>query len=443
MRSYLILGMCTLFLVQYFVQLEWLQFVVVLLSLTAFLVSAVYADRIPRLLGILMMSIGIIVELNKEKGLGGISEGIFLILPLLSLITLAPLLSIPLRIGGYFGSVSHLLHNLLNKPKKLYAGITGTLFLLSPILNLGTIKIINEFLEDLKLPSAMSAKSYVVGFSTAMIWSPYFASVSLVLHYLNVPFKEYLLYGLGLSLLSLLIGNLLFAFWEKRHPLARESSTIVPIEKAERNQLFKLVLFVIVLIGTCLLIESITNWSMIVIVCLLSIIVPLLFAVASSNWKKVIPSLIDFRDRSVPMMNNEIVLFMSAGMLAFALKGTGVMNGVSSILNVLANQSFFLFALAVLIFGFCLTYMGIHQIAVVGALAMQLNPAELGISNLALALVLLLTWTISTALSPFSGLNLLVSRFAHVSGTQVGLRINGIHLLAFAFLGIAIISFIG
>ncbi|HVH96790.1 MAG TPA: hypothetical protein VM682_07600, partial [Bacillus sp. (in: firmicutes)] len=60
-----------------------------------------------------------------------------------------------------------------------------------------------------------------------------------------------------------------------------------------------------------------------------------------------------------------------------------------------------------------------------------------------LALVLLLTWTISTALSPFSGLNLLVSRFAHVSGTQVGLRINGIHLLAFAFLGIAIISFIG
>ena len=84
---------------------------------------------------------------------------------------------------------------------------------------------------------------------------------------------------------------------------------------------------------------------MIVIVCLLSIIVPFLFAVTSSNWKKVIPSLIDFRDRSVPMMNNEIVLFMSAGMLAFALKGTSVMNGVSYILNVLANQSFFLFAL--------------------------------------------------------------------------------------------------
>lgn len=442
MRSYLVLGMCTLFLIQYFVQLDWLQYVVVLISLMAFLVSAVHADRIPRLLGILMMSIGIIIELNKGGGFGGISEGIFLILPLLSLITLAPLLSIPLKHGGYFGAVSHLLHHLLNQPKKLYAGITGTLFLLSPILNLGSIRIINDFLEDLKLPSAMSAKSYVVGFSTAMIWSPYFASVSLVLHYLNVPFKEYLIYGLGLSILSLLIGNLLFAFWEKRHPLERESLMVVPLEKSERNQLVKLVLFVFILIGTCLVIESMTNWSMIVIVCLLSIIVPLLFAVISSNWKKVTPSLIDFRDRAVPMMNNEIVLFMSAGMLAFALKGTSVMNGVSVFLNVLADQSFFLFAFAVLIIGFFLTYMGIHQIAVVGALAMQLDPSELGISSLALAMILLLTWTISTALSPFSGLNLLVSRFSKVSGAQVGLRINGLHILVVAFLGIAIISFI-
>ena len=47
------------------------------LSLTAFLVSASYADRVPRLLGILMMGVGIIIELNKGKGLGGISEGIF------------------------------------------------------------------------------------------------------------------------------------------------------------------------------------------------------------------------------------------------------------------------------------------------------------------------------------------------------------------------------
>lgn len=442
MRSYLILGMCTLFLIQYFADQTWLQYVVVSLSLLAFIGSAGKADRFPRILGLVMMGAGIIIEWNKGTGFAGISEGIFLILPLLSLITLAPLLAIPLRLGGYFESVSHLLHNLLHHPQKLYAGITGTLFIVSPILNLGSVRIINEFLEDLKLPSVMSAKSYIVGFSTALMWSPYFASVSLILHYLNVPFKEYVIYGIGISILSLVIGNLSFAIWEKRNPIKRDTSSLAKISKTQRRKLFELVLFVVLLMASCLLIESVTKWSMIVIVCLLSIFVPLLITAVTNDWQQAKPLWQDFRDRAVPMMNNEITLFMSAGMLAFALKGTSVMNGVSQLLKVLADQSFFLFAFAILVIVFCLTYIGIHQIAVVGALAMQLNPAELGISSIALAFILLLTWYISTALSPFSGLNLMVSRFSRLSGVQVGLRINGPYILTVAFIAIAIISFL-
>jgi C4-dicarboxylate transporter len=182
---------------------------------------------------------------------------------------------------------------------------------------------------------------------------------------------------------------------------------------------------------------------MIVIVCLVSIIIPLLFMVLSRDKKRFITPLVDFRDRTVPMMNNEIMLFMSAGMLAFALKGTSAANGISSFLTGLAHQSFLLFALAVMAIVLSITYIGIHQIAAVGALAMQLNPAELGMSNLGLAMLLLLTWSISTALSPYSGLNLMVSRIAGISGVQVGLRSNGLHLTLVALIGIAIISFIG
>jgi hypothetical protein len=442
MRSYLILGMCFLFLIQYFVGSHWLQYIVVCISLLAFVASSLKADRFPRIIGMIMMCGGISIEWSKGTGVGGISEGIFLILPLLCLITLVPLLSIPLRLGGFFESVSLMLRHLLHKPNRLYAGITGTLFIISPILNLGSVKIINEFLEELKLPSAMSAKSYVVGFSTAMLWSPYFASVTLVLHYLGVSYSDYFLYGMVLSLLSLLIGNILFAFWEKRHPLEVEHTNSVSFNKKHRNQLIKLVLFVIILLSSCLLVEYFTHWSMIVIVCLISVLFPLLFGILSWSWEKLLPALMDFRDRSVPSMNNEIMLFMSAGMLAFALKGTSVMSGVSSFLASLANVSFILFAIAVLCFVCCITYMGIHQIAAVGVLAMQLDPVQLGISNLSLALILMLTWTITTALSPFSGLNLLVSRFAHVSGRQLGFRINGFHLLIVAFIGITIISFV-
>lgn len=442
MRSYLILGMCSLFLIHYFVQLYWLQNAVVILSLLAFIGSVAKADRLPRILGLLMMGIGVILEFHKGTGIEGTGKGILTILPLICLITLAPLLSIPLKLGGYFEAISLLLHNLLQRPKKLYAGITGTLYLLSPILNLGSIRILNDFLEDLKLPSAMSAKSYLVGFSTSILWSPYFASVSLVLFYLKVSFKEYIVYGFGLSLLSLLVGNVLFAIWERRNPIENDSFKKVSFQRIHRNQLLKLASLVVVLLCVSLLIETITHWSMIVIVCLISILVPLLFALVSNNWRNMHQPMVDFRDRTVPLMNNEVTLFMSAGLLGYALQGTTFANGVSSFLTILAHQSVLLFALAVMAIVVSITYIGIHQIAVVGALAMQLNAQELGISNIALALLLLLSWSTSTALSPFSGLNLMVSRFAGISGVQVGLRSNGLHLMIIALIGITVISII-
>lgn len=443
MRSYLILGMCGLFLIQYFVHYHWLQHLVVAMSLLAFTVSALKANSFPRWLGILMMGTGVILEFNKGTGLEGISQGVLMILPLICLVTLAPLLSLPLRLGGYFEAVACLLRNLLHQPKKLYAGITSTLFLLSPILSLGSVRIVNEFLGDLKLPSAMSAKSYPVGFSTSVMWSPYFASVSLVLYYLEIPFKEYIVYGMGLSLLSLLVGNLLFSIWERQHPLARESVTDVPLDKTHRNQLIKLALFVVFLMTACLIVENVTHWSMVVIVCLVSILIPLLYGALTNEWRRLVVQGVDFKDRTVPMMNNEIVLFMSAGLLGYATQGTSFAKGISLFLTGLADQSFLLFAIAVMAIVLGVTYAGIHQIAAVGALAMQLNAQDLGISNLALAMLLLLAWSASTTLSPFSGLNLMVSRFTGISGVEIGLRANGLHVSIVAIIGILVISVIG
>ena len=434
--------MCLLYLIHYFVQIQWIEYLVVFMALLAFMSSAIFADRFPRFLGIIMMTIGIVIVWVKGDLINGMSEGIYLILPLVSLITLAPLLSIPLRVGGFFESISHLLHNLLHQPKKLYAGITGTLFFLSPILNLGSVRIINEFLEELKLPSYMTAKSYVVGFATAAMWSPYFASVSLMTHYMDIPYQEFIVYGIALSILSLLIGNILFALWEKKHPIENNTVPSLPLVKADRYQIMKLVFFVIILMAVCLLVESLTNWSMIVIVCLMTIIVPLLYGTKWSNWKKMMPLLKDFRDRNVPLMSNEIVLFMSAGMLGYALKGTSIMNGLSTFLSDIANQSFFLFAMVLMAIVLFLTYIGIHQIAVVGAIAMQFSVVELGVSNLAVALVLILAWSISMSLSPFSGLNLMVSRFSKLSGRKVGFRANGLHLLIVTFISIAFISLV-
>ncbi|WP_217223562.1 TRAP transporter large permease subunit [Desertibacillus haloalkaliphilus] len=442
MRSYLILLMCFVFLVQYFLNLLWLHYIVVLLALLAFIASAKNASGFPRVIGLIMMTTGVMLEFNKGSAIEGVSQGIVLILPLLCLITLAPLLSLPLKLGGYFDAVEALLRNLLHRPRRLFAGITSSLFILSPILSLGSVRIISDFLSELKLPSYMSAKSYLIGFSTAIMWSPYFASVSLVLYYLNMPVGNYIVYGIGLSFLSLLIGNFLFAMWERKNPLNQQSHRKTPMEIGYRNQLIRLALFILLLLSISLTIEYVTQWSMIVIVCLLSVTVPVLWGALTNNWKKLIQEVKAYCDKSIPMMSNEIMLFTSAGLFAHAVQGTSFAFLVSNFLTSTANISFLLFALAVMFIVLILTYIGLHQIAVIAALAMQLDAQELGISTLSLAMLLLLAWSISTALSPFSGLNLMVSRIVGVSGVQVGLRANGLHLSILAIIGIGLIMII-
>jgi hypothetical protein len=451
LRSGLILSMCIAFLAMYFIQANWLQIIVSVLALASFLAGAASAGKLPRILGLLMMSMGIAIEWMKGTGLSGISQGLFLILPLLCLIVLAPLLSIPLKLGGYFASVSKLLILSRRRPRRLYAGITGTLFVISPILNLGAVRIIHEFLNELKLPPYFTARSYVTGFACAAFWSPYFASVSLNLFYLQVPYQTYAGYGFGLACLSLLLSISLFRLQERRRPAAamETASALAAPERPDappslsshdRKQLVKLLLFVLFVIAVCLVIETITRWSMLIIVSLVSAAVPLLFAAVLGDLTRMRPLLKDFAARSVPMLSNEIVLFMSAGMLAYALQGTPVMNLLSVYLADLADRSFLLFALAVIAIVLSLSFVGIHQIATIGALAMQFSTVDLGISRLAVAMLLILSWTVSFSLSPFSGLNLMVSRFTQLPGRQVGLAANGLHMLLLSLISIAVIA---
>ncbi|MGD6846919.1 TRAP transporter large permease subunit [Rossellomorea aquimaris] len=442
MRSYLILSMCVLFLIYYFIQNVWIGYFVVLLAITSFIGSALNAKGFPRIIGILMMGTGIILEIYKGTGAEGISQGILMILPLLCLVTLAPLLSIPLKLGGYFESIDTLLRNLLHHPRQLFAGITTSLFILSPILSLGSVRILSEFLSDLKLPTAMSAKSYLIGFSTAIMWSPYFASVSLVLYYLDMEVGKYIVYGIGLSFLSLIIGNGLFALWERRNPLERTHTPEVPLKKESQKQLILLGMFVTLLLCSSLTIEYLTKWSMIIIVCMISILLPIAWGLITKGWHRLIPLLKNYRDHSVPMMSNEIMLFTSAGLFAHAVQGTTFANIVSDFLTGLAKDSILLFAVAVIVIVVVVTYLGLHQIAVIAALAMQLKAEELGISNLSLAMLLLLSWSISSASSPFSGLNLMVSKIVGISGFETGIRANGLHLAILTVIGLGIIMII-
>lgn len=445
LRSYLILGMCALFLVNYFLSIRWMESVVVAFVFAAFFGSVTKADAVPRWFGISMLGIGLYLEIDKGGGAVGIQEGILMNLPLLTLVILVPLLAVPLKLGGNFDAIEGFLQRFKHQPRKLFLGITSVLFLLGPILNLGSIRIVDELIKGLKLPPPMLAKSYAVGFSTTMFWSPYYASVALVLYYMKIPAVEYMAYGIGLGLLFLLIGNLLFAAGAGRHPsepggAGQNASAELALSTEHRRKLYQLGFIITCLMSVTLLLEAFTEWSMLAIVSLLAIAFPLVWGIATNGFARMKPHLIDFRDCSVPLMNNEIVLFTSAGFLGHAMQGTSFGNGIRWFLISLSDQSFMLFAVVVVAVVAVVTFIGVHPMVVVTALLSQMNAQELGTTNHVLAILLILAWSVSAVISPVNPMNLLISRLSGLSGLQTGLRYNGLHVLCVAVLGLFLIT---
>jgi len=72
------------------------------MAIVVFIVSVFVSTGLPRIIGMTMMGTGMSLELIKGAGFEGLSEGVLFILSLICLVTLAPLFSRPLKLGGYF-----------------------------------------------------------------------------------------------------------------------------------------------------------------------------------------------------------------------------------------------------------------------------------------------------------------------------------------------------
>lgn len=441
-KSLLILAMCFSYIVHYLTNSYFVDYFLVGLCVLVFLLSIHVAKALPRYFGLGMFITGVAINVLKGTAIEGTANGILVNLPVMSLVILVPLLTIPFKIGGYFDSIHYYMEKFSHRLRKLFGSISIFLFCLGAILNIGTIRILHETIKDIKLAPEILAKSYLVGFSTVILWSPYFASVALVLYYLDVPVLQYLPLGLTLAIIQLVIGNLLFWVWLKQKKVSDEINSVlfyekvkVEIEEDHRKNIIHLLFLLTFLIGLIFLFEFLTKWPMMFLVSFISIAYPFLWSITKQKWHEFIHHFTIFKETSVPNMNNEIVLFMSAGLFGNALTGTSISHGIKLFLNKIASISFLLFMIIVVVIILVFTFIGVHQIVVVTALVTQMDAGLVGTRPEVLALLLMMSWSMSAVISPVNPINLLVSGLLDKSGFSVGLRWNGIFLLVMLIIG--------
>src|SRR5699024_6399451 len=138
-------------------------------------------------------------------------------LPLICLIIIVPILGIPIRYGNYNSQLINYILHFQQKPQFLYLVISGLFSLISPITNVGSLYIVHSMLKKLELPNPFLGRVYIRRFTSVHTWSPYFASVFLIVYSLQIPIYKFLPYGLLLSFFQVLTAFLIFRYIEMHY----------------------------------------------------------------------------------------------------------------------------------------------------------------------------------------------------------------------------------
>jgi len=141
-------------------------------------------------------------------------------------------------------------------------------------------------------------------------------------------------------------------------------------------------------------------------------------------------------------MDNEVLMFISAGMFGAVLSGTSVSSGIQEVFITVAGFSFILFCLAVLAVMAVAGVIGLHPLVMVTVFVSQMNPDLLGARPEALALLLMIGWAIMAIISPITPLNLIVSSSVNRSSFETGIRYNGLYLVCLAVMGTLYVTLI-
>ncbi|WP_370221705.1 hypothetical protein [Cytobacillus sp.] len=347
---------------------------------------------------------------------------------LVAIFLVVPLLGIPVKTGGYVESLKIVLYKKMNEPYFFYFGTTFLTHILGVVLNIGSVSIVNQLTSasNIKAPRLV-ANAINRGFITTIFWSPYFSAMALVLSQLPIKWTSIVMYSIGLAVIGLLVSLLL----DRKQILASKpvgAERAIDWDEAKhthaKKKVTELFVYLIVITAAVLLLEFLTGYSIVLMICFVSIIFPFLWCFFS---KKRIHYVNEFKDHifiGIPRMKKEIVLFLIAGFFS----GAFVHADLSNLLISFIQHTFGPFHLGISFFlasiVFITALVGIHPIVVVTIYVTSLTPELIGLSPEYFAILLLASWGITNTVAPATAVNNLLANLLKVDLFELSIRWN-------------------
>lgn len=299
--------------------------------------------------------------------------------------------------------------------------VWSTLFgvhLFGSVINLSSVFIMGDRISRLGRLNQAQTIVLTRGFTAAAFWSPFFAAMAAAFTYApGASLPQLWLMGIPLAVSALLLtalgcqGNDQFTGYPM-HPSA-------------------LILPGILALSVLVLHQWNSDWHILGIIALLAPTLSLTVTLVrhSRPYSRVLQHITE----ELPSMQNELTLFLAAGVMAAGLNAVFAVFG-----GWLPFDQFTGFeASLVLLFMISTSILGVHpviNIAALGTLLAPLNP-----NGTLLAMTFISAWAIGTGTSPFSGINLAMQG-RYKQQTSDSLRWNGKYALVMLLLSILVLN---
>jgi hypothetical protein len=431
LRFSLIMSMCLLYIVEAFMPNVYIGLVFNMVATAVFLLFLPLLEWKGRIFTLVLFAAGGIIHYTVgDKGFD-LVQGITQNMPLLSILILAPLLSVPLRREGIIDSVILYLNELKNNPRKTFYGISTFMLTLAPILNMGALRIVHGFVESIHLPPKLLSRSYYVGFTPAVIWSPFFASVGIVLFYLDITYLSYVAVGVMFAVIQMMVGFFLFRpKIVEETAAAEERNEMILHEKRSKKDMYLLFGFVLGLVVLLIVMEQVFQKSMLLLVSIICFLVPVAWVIFRKKKSIVKEEIILYKNK-LHSQKMEICLFLSAGMFGNAVSHTPVKLLLESSIQWSATQSIGVLFLFIILLVTLMAFLGVHQIIVTPLILTSLDFTSMpNVAVASVAFMCIFTWMLSSAISPLNAMNIIISQCVQRNGVTVAFKWNGVYFLA-------------
>ncbi len=341
----------------------------------------------------------------------------------------APLLSIPVRAGGYIDYIEQLVNRYIEKQTLSYTMIAGLSAILGVFMTVGALYIVSDLFEKkLHENKRLTAEMILQGSSIPLILSPYISGVAIVLNILGLSLFPFFYWGIVMALIG--FGIIVFRLIIKRKKIEinmrmepdaikKYQSTGSDNKPIKHGLGLQLIFgFLSMFIGVVIL-ENILELSFIIIVSLLTLIISVLWMLTLKETIQLKEEIVHYKDNLLPNIHNHMFLIIMAVYLSKMMQLTNTPAYLSELLSMLTDISLIFTVLFIILSILIPSMFGVHSLIPVIIMATSVSPDALGINPILFAITITVGYSLSSQLSPLSVLSLVTGNLLSVRPYQL------------------------